>query len=1230
MNVKRMLAMFLVFVLVLSMFPGAALASAELGESDAGDDNASQEADSVPEQQSNVDEEPVQAPANPEAEDLPAQAESAPEAVVPSPEKAKTDLEADASGEEAPAEAEEETTGPHTELIAQISQGNSRFQLMAPSGTVFSEDAALSARIVEPDDEQMSDICLRYELPGILDYFVFEMSTTGVTHPNETAAVVIDFESPFLKAISPSAVAVFQYIEGAPVPIPVTATVSDTKETTKMVIEPETRSFNSRYVVMTTDAPADMLEVGTQVAYMAVNTINNKRVGLFGNGISFTTSGIMWHYISDQRKPAICLQPNKTFQTSNAAVYYTEATTLSGSSTGSVGGNVWNKLSWNQRRLIGLIALYGVQTNWDNSVGNAGLNTGYNLQNPTNPNQCLFAAQQIMTWEVVTGNRSATYPYSCTNSKLINAFGGDVPAQYAWLENQIRAHDNATTTIPSPERSTYRLAWLSASFQTVIQVLEVEYETPVPPTADLFVQKTSSTATGAYANQQFTFKVFKNAALTSQVGSTQYLSPGRSFSITLDPDRTYYVAEVAENGWNCTTPGVSTKTVNGVTYYYCSITPSAGGTYSVSFNNEPVIRRNISLQKGINTPTSCTGLIRNNAMYSLAGAEYSVSLNGVYQETLVTDANGYATSSRTYAVGEQLTIKETKAPKGFKLDSSSHSLTVVDGTNTLRVSDIPLFDVPFVITKVDANTNGPQGSTSFSDAVFRWEYYDNTSWSGTPKATWYFTTDTNGKMQYHPNYVANGYTSSALYSPSTSSYQLPLGSLKITEIKAPVGYAPIHDPLLCTITQDGSGSANATANWTADSLKLLKSVGADSYTLAEPIDPLLFGSVTVQKADSLTGGVPQGATTLAGAEFQIINSNATNVVVENQIIAPGAVCKTISTNAEGSAASGTGVLPLGKYTIRESKAPSGYSLNAQWSKEFTVSTQQKDFSFTSDTACADEVIRGGLKIIKQDSNKLEKTDQGCDLSGITFSVISENLNPVVVDGKTYRKGETVMTLEIRWNGSAWTSSTAHNALPYGSYTVKENPKEPGSDMANDGYLLNPTSQTIEIRNPSTIVSTTFLDEPRSAGKIRIEKMTSSNTHLEGVSFLLQWSTDGQHWQRVTYSEQEGTEGGCTTQGLQNGILKTNSDGIVEFTGLHPKLQYRITEAATVNGYSLLADAAYEGPLPSDNLELYLRVVDTTTFVLPHTGSTAMRLLPAFSALCMLCGIALLAYRRKRM
>lgn len=38
-------------------------------------------------------------------------------------------------------------------------------------------------------------------------------------------------------------------------------------------------------------------------------------------------------------------------------------------------------------------------------------------------------------------------------------------------------------------------------------------------------------------------------------------------------------------------------------------------------------------------------------------------------------------------------------------------------------------------------------------------------------------------------------------------------------------------------------------------------------------------------------------------------------------------------------------------------------------------------------------------------------------------------------------------------------STAPNALPYGSYTVKENPKEPGSDMANDEYLLNSSTHS---------------------------------------------------------------------------------------------------------------------------------------------------------------------------
>ena len=48
----------------------------------------------------------------------------------------------------------------------------------------------------------------------------------------------------------------------------------------------------------------------------------------------------------------------------------------------------------------------------------------------------------------------------------------------------------------------------------------------------------------------------------------------------------------------------------------------------------------------------------------------------------------------------------------------------------VSVSDIPVFDPPFVLTKVDKDTTTPQGDGSFAGAVFKWEYYTNSNWSG--------------------------------------------------------------------------------------------------------------------------------------------------------------------------------------------------------------------------------------------------------------------------------------------------------------------------------------------------------------------------------------------------------------------------------------------------------------------------------------------------------------------
>ena len=109
-------------------------------------------------------------------------------------------------------------------------------------------------------------------------------------------------------------------------------------------------------------------------------------------------------------------------------------------------------------------------------------------------------------------------------------------------------------------------------------------------------------------------------------------------------------------------------------------------------------------------------------------------------ETLKTDANGNAVSTKQYNIGDVLTIKETKAPPGYKLDTKTYTHTVTSGDNVISVSDIPIFDPPVVLTKVDKDTSTPQGDGSFTGAVFKWEFFPNNDWSGKAARTWYTNT----------------------------------------------------------------------------------------------------------------------------------------------------------------------------------------------------------------------------------------------------------------------------------------------------------------------------------------------------------------------------------------------------------------------------------------------------------------------------------------------------------
>lgn len=384
-------------------------------------------------------------------------------------------------------------------------------------------------------------------------------------------------------------------------------------------------------------------------------------------------------------------------------------------------------------------------------------------------------------------------------------------------------------------------------------------------------------------------------------------------------------------------------------------------------------------------------------------------------------------------------------------------------------------------------------------------------------------------------------------------------------------------------------------------------------------DEPMFGSLVIQKADSLLGATPQGSATLAGAVFEVVNKNTCSVKVgDNPIAAPGEVCITLTADSKGLVTTDE-VFPLGSYLVREKEAPSGYLLNESWEQTFSITESQRSISFTvaNDLACYDDVLRGGLEIIKQDSMLLDKTDSTSNLDGITFTLYSNNPNPIVVDGNTYQNGDAVLTLEIAWNGSRWYAATAPDALPYGSYIVKENPMAPGITLANGFYFLNEGKETITIDGQNVVKTVTFRNDPRPA-KITLEKVNYEGEHLAGAKFLLEWSEDGSDWKPV-FSSETITPGSCSSPGLTDGCLVTPENGVIEFTGLDGRLQYRLTELEIPEGYMLLTEPVFEGPLPADTLELQFTAVNGRTFEIPKTGSQDMWMIPIVSLLCAAVG-----------
>ncbi len=561
---------------------------------------------------------------------------------------------------------------------------------------------------------------------------------------------------------------------------------------------------------------------------------------------------------------------------------------------------------------------------------------------------------------------------------------------------------------------------------------------------------------------------------------------------------------------------------------------------------------NLAIGKGkIQKVSANTEITNNNDCYSLSGATYGVySDNGCTQSvtTLITDENGN-TNAVELRAGTYY-VKEEKAPKGFQLDKHIYTLTVnVGETATLQVGDTPkVTNIEIELFKLDMETSKgiPQGKATLEGAEFIWKYYDGyytrNNLPSTPTRTW--TTRTKAEKG---NDGTNHYITrlSDSYKVSGDSFYtqndvicLPLGTITVEEKSAPNGYLLDGAYLHVNGTSEqvtGVYVAQVTENGERAILN-----GGNQYFVS---DKVTRGGVKIQKRDLETKDTkPQGNADLKNVAFTITSLNENPVLVEGKLYQKNEVVKTIRTGIDGIATTTADTLPYGRYRIDESTPPEGYLTNGAVSREFDIVDNEKIVDLTSEEkSIYNQIIRGGVKIQKRDLETKDTKPQGsATFSDTAFTITNLSKNPVLVNGKLYKKNEIVKTIHTGIDGIA---TTAADTLPYGHYRIDEvTPPE--------GYLINgAVSREFDIVDNEKIIDLT--SEEKSIynqikrGDIEGVKI-GSGTHkrLSNVPFKITSKTTGES--HIIVTDKNGQFSTCsdwTSHKKNTNAGKSSEDGI---------------------------------------------------------------------------------------
>ena len=410
-------------------------------------------------------------------------------------------------------------------------------------------------------------------------------------------------------------------------------------------------------------------------------------------------------------------------------------------------------------------------------------------------------------------------------------------------------------------------------------------------------------------------------------------------------------------------------------------------------------------------------------------------------------------------------IKEKIAPNGYLLNNNTYTVEVVPNQTTTQsiINKIPTGT--FALIKKNADKTAPLKGTKYH--IWNNNGYDKQ-----------FITDKDGKI------TVTG---------------LKLGTYNYKEIEATKGY------LLDTNTYSFE-------------IKYKDQNTDVIYVSAERINTEPTGTIKIIKKDSKTGSNAQGGAKLENAVYKVYaNEDIYNVAKTKKMYSKGNLVATRTTNVKGETEDVTN-LPLGKYLVKEEKAPIGYMIDKN---EYEVNLIYKDQTtkvITEIVTSIDKVKEMQVHIfksgIKENSGLVlglsgaEFTIKLCSdvekayKQGYTYAEIWDGLdkfgNIVKVDSNRVKEAQkiapTYEKITTDTKGNAYTKEK----LPYGKYLVKET-KIPQNFESAEDFTFSITQDETEIKEISQKVKHLVVNNEQLSTYIKLIKKDSKTGKIVTLS-----------------------------------------------------------------------------------------------------------------------------------